>query len=282
MTELDNYEDFGINTDNIKGGITLKGKGALPSEFIEKKIISDPKIMEQMSVYVSMFGRKPHRNPIILASQVADIDEKLRNSYKAIARSNYNGAEEHFENYTSSSGYKYDEQNFVSETEKQKGVDVQGFEGESFEGFLPLLALTGDKRVQQGGLKIIKHIGGKLKKKIKSKAKASQAVANNQADARLSNAKADAISSGVSAEQVNSIVNNSANETRGINKRNLEILDTVVKKTVPAKILEKMKGVIDEYKAQETAKELGKQMPILVGVLIGAIVLTIIVMKVSK
>jgi hypothetical protein len=270
-----------------------------------KKFLSEPNILEQMSVYVSLFGRKPNTDPLILASQVADIDQKMRNSYKALAKSNFKGAKEHFDNYTKSSGYAFDENQFVKEQENKRGASLEtgGNELECFDAVAKLtdagntavstatggavgggavttfLGMLGGSK---GGAKkmsdAIKKAGAVVKLAKTSEAEKNQAITNEQSQARLSKAKADAIASGVPIAEVNSIVSKSANKP--IEQiRNLNTPDTARLQATPITILEKVTEVANEYKENEKNKEIGKMMPYIIGVLLATVVITYFIVK---
>jgi hypothetical protein len=265
----ENYENF----QNMEGfGFNLKAtKNAqgveLPSDFIAKKIISDPAIMGQMAIYVKLFGRKPSTDPILLSAQVASIDKNLRDSYKRISRQNFIGTAENFEHFTASLPYKADELSYVEEQEKQKGIAINHFGGEELEGFLPFLAPAGLKLGQRLGKSLIKKIGKKNKKKV-TEATQQTATANNlQAKADLNASQASAVRAGVSPEMVRQIVGDQAKADREIAKRNLEILDTVVTTVAPKKTLDKLKDMFQEFKDKETQKEITKNVPVIIGVM---------------
>jgi hypothetical protein len=262
LNNYDSFEGFGFNVKTLKNEKGVE----LPSDFIAKKIISDPAIMGQMAIYVKLFGRKPQKDPILLSAQVSDIDQKLRENYRKRTRQNFVGTEENFEHFTKQPAYKIDESMYVDEIEKQKGVANNHFD-EGFEGFLPLFAPDALRLGKKLGGKLIKKIGRKSKKKAVEATQQTATANNLMAKSQLNASQAEAIRAGVSPEMVQKIVGDQAKKDREIAKRNLEILDTVVTTVAPKKTLDKLKDMFQEFKDKETQKEITKNVPVIIGVM---------------
>ncbi len=309
------YEGFGIDVQGKTKSTPLN----LPSEELIKKFLSEPEIIEKMQTYVRAFGRKAGSNPLILAGTIADIDDNLNRTYKAMAKQNFVGNNEAFDAFSGSEGYDLDIGNWKKQQHDERGIDVMshfdgdsfdafqtvneiqgfdnfdGFEGFSFKSLLKKAGdFAGDAIGKYGSMlpipgaglaskafNTVRSIGNGIKKDAKDSANAVQVTKNLDGNARLATAQSDAITAGLTPEQVKSIVDKATAGKDAKIKEHLDVLDTVVKTTVPEKILTKVKDYFQVFKDEQTKKEIAKNTPVLIGILALAVVLTYILARKS-